>query len=113
VQIKKAGARASSRDRKIIGPKAFYVLAPGSCDSFIMRGKEYIANKKTWHLERLLRLLAGVLVSGSMLLGHFVHPGWFIFAGFVGLMLTIFALTVFCPMSIILYAFGARERCKY
>ena len=44
---------------------------------------------------------------GSVLLGHFVHPGWFIFTGFVGLMLTFFALTGFCPMSIILYAFGA------
>ncbi len=72
----------------------------------------YIADTQTWYLERLIRLLAGVLVLGSTLLGFFVHPDWFLFAGFVGAMLTIFALTGFCPMSIILYAFGARERCK-
>lgn len=72
----------------------------------------YIADTRTWYLERFLRLLAGVLVLGSVLLGHFVHPGWFIFTGFVGLMLTIFALTGFCPMGIIFHAFGARERCK-
>jgi len=72
----------------------------------------YIADTRTWYLERFIRLLAGVLVLGSVLLGHFVHPGWFIFTGFVGLMLTIFALTGFCPMGIILYAFGSRERCK-
>ncbi len=70
----------------------------------------YIADTNTWHLERLIRLIAGLLIVGSSLLGWFVHPDWFLFTGFVGLMLTIFALTGFCPMSIILYAFGARER---
>lgn len=72
----------------------------------------YIADTRTWYLERLIRLIAGIFVFGSVLLGHFVHPGWFLFTGFVGIMLTIFALTGFCPMSIILYALGARERCK-
>ncbi len=72
----------------------------------------YVANTKSWYLERLVRLVAGIFVSGSVLLGHIVHPGWFIFTGFVGIMLTIFALTGFCPMSIILYVLGARERCK-
>ncbi len=72
----------------------------------------YIADTKTWYLERLIRLFAGIFVLGSVLLGYFVHPGWFLFAGFAGFMLTIFALTGFCPMSIILYVFGARECCK-
>ncbi|NTW59789.1 MAG: DUF2892 domain-containing protein [Nitrospirae bacterium] len=72
----------------------------------------YIANSKTWYLERLIRLIAGIFVLGSVLLGLFVQPGFFAFTGFVGLMLMIFALTGFCPMSIILYAFGARERCR-
>ena len=72
----------------------------------------YIASTKTWYLERLIRLMAGVFVLGSVLLGLFVHPGFFYFTGFVGLMLTIFALTGFCPVSIILYAVGARERCN-
>jgi hypothetical protein len=72
----------------------------------------YIASTKTWYLERLVRLLAGLFVLGSVLLGLFVHPGFFSFSGFVGLMLTIFALTGFCPVSIMLHAFGARERCN-
>jgi hypothetical protein len=72
----------------------------------------YIASTKTWYLERLIRLVAGIFVLGSVLLGLLVHPGFLYFTGFVGLMLTIFALTGFCPMSIILYAFGARERCR-
>jgi len=72
----------------------------------------YIASTKSWYLERLIRFLAGILVLGSVLLGLFVHSGFFYFTGVVGLMLTIFALTGFCPMSIMLHAFGARERCN-
>jgi len=72
----------------------------------------YIANTKTWYLERLIRLLGGMFVLGSVVLGFTVNPGWFYFSGLVGAMLTIFALTGFCPMSIILHALGARERCK-
>jgi uncharacterized membrane-anchored protein YitT (DUF2179 family) len=71
----------------------------------------FIADTRTWYLERLIRLLGGVFVLASVLLGLFVHPGFLYFTGFVGLMLVIFALTGFCPMSIILYALGARERC--
>ncbi len=71
----------------------------------------YFASTRTWYLERLIRLIAGLFVLGGVLLGHFIHPGWFMFTGFVGAMLTIFALTGFCPMSIILYALGVRERC--
>jgi len=71
----------------------------------------YVADSKTWYLERLIRLAAGIFVLGSVLLGVLVHPGFFYATGFVGLMLTIFGLTGFCPLSIILYAFGARERC--
>ncbi len=72
----------------------------------------YLASTKTWYLERFIRLFAGIFVLGSTFLGFFVHPDWFLFTGFVGAMLTIFALTGFCPMSIILYTLGARERCK-
>lgn len=72
----------------------------------------YIADTQTWYLERLIRLIAGLLVLGSSLLGYFVNPLWFMFSGFVGAMLVFFALTGLCPMSIILYAFGARECCK-
>ncbi len=63
----------------------------------------YIADTTTWYLERLIRLFVGILVTGSTFLGYFLHQDWFLFTGFVGAMLTIFALTGFCPMSIMLY----------
>jgi len=72
----------------------------------------YIADTTTWYLERFIRLFAGTFVLGSVLLGYFAHPAWFIFTGLVGSMLMIFALTGFCPMSIMLYALGVRERTK-
>jgi hypothetical protein len=72
----------------------------------------YIADSKTWYLERLIRLAAGIFVLGSVLLGFLVHAGFFYFTGFVGLMLVIFGLTGFCPVSIILHTLGARERCN-
>lgn len=72
----------------------------------------YMADTRSWYLERIIRLLAGVFVAGSVALGFAVSPKWFLFSGFVGVMLAIFALTGFCPMSIILHALGARERCN-
>jgi hypothetical protein len=72
----------------------------------------YIADTKTWYLERIIRLFAGTVVLGSSVLGYFLDPDWFLLSGFVGAMLTIFALTGFCPMSIIVHLDGARERCK-
>lgn len=72
----------------------------------------FIADTKTWYLERLIRLIAGVVVLVSVILGYVVHPGWFFFTGFAGFMLMIYAVTGFCPMGIVLHALGARERCK-
>ncbi|MDH4162877.1 MAG: DUF2892 domain-containing protein [Nitrospirota bacterium] len=72
----------------------------------------YIASTKTWYLERFIRLLAGIFVLGSVVLGFAVSVKFFYFTGLVGAMLTIFALTGFCPMSIILHRLGARERCN-
>ncbi len=72
----------------------------------------YIASTRTWYLERIIRLVAGIFIVAGTALGFAFDPRWFYFPGFVGLMLTIFALTGFCPMSIILHALGARERCN-
>ena len=33
----------------------------------------YLASTTTWYLERIIRLMAGVFVLGSVLLGLFVH----------------------------------------
>ena len=71
----------------------------------------YLADTKTWYLERIIRLMVGIFVLGSAALGYFVHPAWLLFTGFVGFMLMVFAVTGFCPMAIILTALGVKERC--
>lgn len=60
-------------------------------------------------LEPMLRLIAGVLVTASVLLGIFVHPYFLWFTVFVGLNLTQSALTNWCPMMSFLRRVGVRE----
>ena len=49
-------------------------------------------------IEPMLRLIAGVFVTASVLLGIFVHPYFLWFTLFVGLNLTQSAFTKWCPM---------------
>jgi Inner membrane protein YgaP-like, transmembrane domain len=60
-------------------------------------------------LEPMLRLIAGVFVAASVLLGIFVHPYFLWFTLFVGLNLTQSAFTNWCPMMSFLRRFGVRE----
>lgn len=57
----------------------------------------------------LTRLIAGIFVLVSVLMAHYVSPYWLFFTGFVGCMLMISALTGFCPMELILKAFGVKK----
>jgi hypothetical protein len=49
-------------------------------------------------IEPMLRLIAGVFVTASVLLGIFVHPYFLWLTLFVGLNLTQSAFTKWCPM---------------
>ena len=60
-------------------------------------------------LEEMLRAIAGFFVLASLALGHWVHPGFYLFTAFVGLNLLQSAFTRRCPMISILRALGARE----
>jgi hypothetical protein len=61
-------------------------------------------------LEPMLRLIAGVFVTASVLLGLYVHQGFLWFTVFVGLNLVQSAFTKWCPMMTILRRAGVRER---
>lgn len=60
-------------------------------------------------VDRYLRLIAGVFVAASTLLGMFVHPYFFWFAAFVGLNLFQSAFTNWCPMMSILRMAGVPD----
>jgi hypothetical protein len=60
-------------------------------------------------IERYLRLTAGFFVMLSVALGYWVHPGWFLFTGFVGLNLFQSAFSDWCPMVTILKMLGVKQ----
>lgn len=59
-------------------------------------------------VERGLRLVAGLFVVLSVLLGVYVNPWFFAFTAFVGLNLFQSAFTNWCPMMVFLRKLGLR-----
>ena len=53
-------------------------------------------------IEQQLRLIAGIFVTASVLLGMFVHPYFLWFTVFVGLNLAQSGITNWCPMMTLL-----------
>lgn len=62
----------------------------------------------TFTVERGLRLVAGLFVLLSVLLGVYVSPWFFALTAFVGLNLFQSAFTNWCPMMAILRKMGLR-----
>ncbi|SFE49719.1 YgaP family membrane protein [Sunxiuqinia elliptica] len=59
--------------------------------------------------ERVVRAVAGFMVSLSVLLAIFVSTDWLILAAFVGLNLFQSSITRFCPLEIILKKAGVKD----
>ena len=53
-------------------------------------------------LERQVRIAAGVMVLGGVLLGTFIHPGFYGLSGFVGAGLMFAGITDWCGMGLLL-----------
>jgi hypothetical protein len=62
----------------------------------------------TFSVDRGLRLVAGMFVVFSVLLGVYVNPWFFAFTAFVGLNLFQSAFTNWCPMMAILRKIGLK-----
>lgn len=60
------------------------------------------------NVERYLRMIAGAFVAASVALGYWYHPGFFVFAAFVGLNLFQSAFSNWCPMMTFLRKLGVR-----
>jgi hypothetical protein len=60
-------------------------------------------------VNELLRLIAGIVVMTTLLLGYYVNPMWFLFTAFVALNLIQSAFTKWCPMMTLLRKLGVRE----
>ncbi len=62
----------------------------------------YRAPTHRWYLERIIWLIAGIVVLGGITLGILVNPYWFALPMLAGFNMIIFAFTGYCPMAIIL-----------
>jgi hypothetical protein len=62
----------------------------------------------TYTVDRILRLIAGLFVALSVLLGLYVHPAFLWFTLFVGLNLFQSAFTNWCPMMTFLRKAGVQ-----
>ncbi len=60
-------------------------------------------------IERALRGLAGFFVLGSLALGYWVHPGWYLLTAFVGLNLFQSAFSNTCPAMVVFRRLGLPE----
>ena len=60
-------------------------------------------------VERTLRLIAGLFVLLSVLLGMYVHPAFYWFTLFVGANLFQSGFTNWCPMMALLQRAGMRS----
>jgi hypothetical protein len=57
-------------------------------------------------IERIVRGVAGLFVTISLLLGYLVHPGFYFFTAFVGINLFQSAFSNWCPIIVILKKCG-------
>lgn len=55
---------------------------------------------------KIIRRFAGTFMLASLALAWFVHPGWFLFTGFVGVNLLQSSFTNFCPLETVLSFLG-------
>jgi hypothetical protein len=60
-------------------------------------------------VDRIVHLMAGLMVLLSIALAHFSNPAWLWLTAIVGANLAQSAVTGFCPLAFILKKTGVRE----
>jgi hypothetical protein len=63
-------------------------------------------------VDRYLRLIGGLFIATSVLLGIYVHDYFFWFTAFVGVNLAQSAFTGWCPMMTVLRAAGVPDSAR-
>lgn len=75
-------------------------------------GAAFVEEEYAMTVDRYLRLVAGVFVVASTLLGMYAHPYFFWFTVFVGLNLFQSAFTNWCPMMTFLRKAGVKDSAR-
>ena len=70
----------------------------------------YLLKTDSWYLERIIFLMAGILVLASSILAWVHSIYWLILTILVGINLLVFATTGFCPSANVFYKMGVKPR---
>jgi rhodanese-related sulfurtransferase len=98
-----SGIRATKAAEKLKGAGLDDVhVVEGGTNAWVAAGLPVVRGRKTISIERQVRIGAGLLVLISTSLGWFVHPAFFLLAGFVGAGLVFAGVTDICGMAIVL-----------
>ena len=62
------------------------------------------------HMEQWLRLIAGVIILGSVFLAHYHSLNWLWLTALMGANLIQSGFTDWCPMMVVLRAAGVKEK---
>lgn len=99
-----SGRRAQMAAEKITAVSAVnVVVVEGGTQSCAEAGVPLRSTgKAVMPLERQVRIAAGFLVLGGVLLGTFVNPAWYALSGFVGAGLMFAGITDTCAMGMLI-----------
>lgn len=67
----------------------------------------------TMNLDKAIFRFAGLMILGSLALGHWVSPYWLLLTAFVGLNMLQASFTGFCPAAMILKKIGVKSGCAF
>lgn len=70
-------------------------------------------NENAMNIDRFVFAFAGIVILIGTALGFYVHPYWLAVPAFVGLNLLQSAFKGFCPLALILRAFGMKSGCAF
>lgn len=120
VLVCKGGTRAEIAAEFLKDKRGNLAVLQGGTEAWRKAGLPLVFGAKSrWALERQVRLAAGLLLLGSVVLSLTVYPPMVYLAGFVGLGLTVAGLTDLCTMAILLAKMpwnrgsnGARVSCS-
>lgn len=103
VVICRSGKRAATAADKLkqAGCEKVRVLEGGMM-AWEQQGHPVNRGKAVLSLERQVRIAAGILILTGVILGTWVHPGFYGLAAFVGAGLTFAGITDWCGMGLLL-----------
>ena len=98
-----AGNRAKKASEKFLAEGIPYcIVVEGGTQAWEAAGLSVIKGKGVISIDRQVRIGAGSLILTGVLLGYFIHAGWYFLSGFIGCGLIFAGITDWCGMGLLL-----------